>query len=59
MNDHIQTCKFYLRYRGGYNNLNFAELGQQLNMTPMKYIEMESAGRYLMELLKSNSFDNI
>ena len=56
MNDHIRSCKFYLKYRGGYNNLNFTELGQELNKAPMKYIEMESAGRYLMSLLKSSNF---
>jgi len=58
MNDHIRTCKFYLKYRGGYNNLNFAQLDRELNITPMKYIEMESAGRYLMSLLKSSNFSD-
>src|SRR5262245_9358323 len=55
MNDHIRTCKFYLKYLGGYNNLNFTQLGRELNTTPMKYIEMESAGRYLLGLLKSSN----
>jgi hypothetical protein len=59
MNDHIRTCKFYLKYRGGYNNLNFAELGRELNIAPMKYIEMENASRYLLGLLKSSNFGNI
>jgi hypothetical protein len=59
MNDHIRTSKFYLKYRGGYNNLNFTELGRELNIAPMKYIEMESARRYLMELLKSGNFGNV
>ena len=58
MNDHIRTCKFYLEYRGGFNNLNFTELGRELNKAPMKYIEMESAGRYLTALLKSGDFGN-
>jgi uncharacterized protein DUF6933 len=59
MNDHIRSCKYYLKYRGGYNNLNFTELGRELNTAPMKYIEMESAGRYLMGLLKSGDFGNV
>jgi hypothetical protein len=59
MNDHIQTCKFYLKYEGGYNNLNFAELGRRLNMTPMKYIGMNSADRYLMDILKSSNFGSV
>jgi len=59
MNDHIRTCKFYLEYRGGFNNLNFTELGRELNKAPMKYIEMESAGRYLTVLLKSGDFGNV
>ena len=59
MNDHIRTCKFYLKYRGGYNNLNFTELARELNTAPMKYIEMESASRYLMGLLKSGDFCNV
>jgi hypothetical protein len=58
MNDHIRTCKFYLKYRGGYDNLNFTQLGRELNLAPMKYIEMDSAGRYLMGLLKSSNFGN-
>jgi len=59
MNDHIQTCKFYLKYRGGYDNLNFTQLDRELNIAPMKYIEMESAGRCLISLLNSGNFGNV
>jgi hypothetical protein len=56
MNDHIRTCKFYLEYNGGYDNLNFTELNRELNLTPMKYIGMESAGENLLALLNSDNY---